>query len=280
MLRKTIVRGLLAVAAVLVAGVVWLALMRPSSDRPWIPDHAVMPRVAFQENLVSIENVRDFQEDEGGEVRRAYRTWQLDLDRVESLWYVLAVFHEDDWRGPAHSMFSFGFADGRYLVVSVEARKEVGESYSIWQGLRNKYEVIYVLGTEQDLVLTRAVHRPDDVYLYPVKASPARIRDLLTSLLVKADDLNRHPEFYNTLTNNCTTKLRDHVNEVEPGLIPVSWKVQLPGFSDELARDLGLIDASLPIDEARRRYHINAAARQARDAPDFSARIRAGIGGP
>jgi hypothetical protein len=269
-----LVRGFLVLAALLAAGVIALAVQSPRSDRNWIPEHARMPRVAFAGETVSITNLRDFRTQASGDVRPGYVDRTCDLSAVESLWYVLAVFHEDDWRWPAHSMFSFGFADGTYLVVSVEARKEVGESYSIWQGLLNRYEIIYVVGTEKDLVRTRAVHRPDDVYLYPIKASPEKIRALLVSLLRKADDLALHPEFYNTLTRDCTTRLRDHVNEVAPGLIPLSWKVQLPGFSDELARDLGLLDATLPLEQERRRFHINERARLFADAPDFSRRIR------
>lgn len=274
MLRRVLFRGLLGLAALAVLAWVVLLLQRPATDRDWIPEHARQPQAAFAGDLVTITDLRDFREGPDGAVRRDHLNRTYDLSRLQSLWYVLAVFHPDGWRGPAHSMFSFGFDDGSYLVVSVEARKEVGETYSVWKGLRNQYEMIYVLGTEEDLVRTRAVYRPDDVYLYPVDVAPDNIRRLLAGMLEGANRLADHPEFYNTVTNNCTTRLRDHANQVRPGFIPHSWKVQLPGFSDELVRDLGLIDSSLPLEQERRKYYINARAREAADAPDFSARIR------
>lgn len=278
MKRKTITRILIRALGILlgVLALVWLgfAFIKPSSDRNWIPDHAVMAVAELSGDMVTIRNIRNFQKQPDGTTDRSYYDKTYDLGQVESLWYALAIFHQNDWRGPAHSMFSFGFADGSFLVVSVEARKEVGESYSIWQGLIKKYEVIYVLGDERDLILNRAAYLPDDVYLYPIKTSPGKIRELLTDMLVQANDLAVNPEFYNTLTNNCTTKLRDHVNKVAPGLVPLSWKVQLPGYSDELAQDLGLIDTSVSIEEARQLYWINERAERFAGDPDFSLKIR------
>ena len=32
--------------------------------------------------------------------------------------------------GPAHTMLSFGFSDGKKLVISAEVRKERGESFA------------------------------------------------------------------------------------------------------------------------------------------------------
>jgi hypothetical protein len=48
----------------------------------------------------------------------------------------------------------------------------------------------------------------------------------------------------------------------------------LPGYSDRLAYDLGLIDTDLPFEEAPARFRINEPARRSADSPDFSVRIR------
>ncbi len=255
-------------------GLLAVALKDPRDDRNWKPEHSRVPVVTFTDDLVTVQNVRNFRVAPDGSDLPAYDTRTFDLNRLESLWYVLAIFHEDDFRGPAHSMFSFGFSDSSFVAISVEARKEVGEGYSIWKGLLNKYEMIYVVGDEKDLVLTRAVYRADNVYLYPVAASPDKIRELFVEMLQEAAVLKTHPQFYNTLTNNCTTRLRDHVNQVVPGLIPMSWKVQLPGYSDQLIQDLGLLDDQVSLVEARHRYWINDRARRYAADPAFSQRIR------
>jgi hypothetical protein len=56
--------------------------------------------------------------------------------------------------------------------------------------------------------------------------------------------------------------------------VPYDYRVLLPGYADELAYDLGLIDNSLPFAEVRRRSRITDLIVQYKDDPDFSRRIR------
>ena len=98
---------------------------------------------------------------------------------------------------------------------------------------------------------------------------------MLVEMLERANALADAPEFYNTLYSTCTTNIVRHVNTISPRRVPFSYKVLLPGYSDELAFDLGLIDTDLPLEQARRRFHINERALRYADAPDFSHRIRA-----
>jgi hypothetical protein len=273
-LRRLMRRALAAAATALAVAALVFALIRPSHDRDWTPEHVRMPWAEFAGDLVRINDVRDFRYDEDGIVAQGWYDRIYDLNALRSMWYVLSVFDGEGWRGPAHGMFSFGFADGAYVVISVEARKEVGETYSWWRGLFKKYELIYVVGDERDLVLTRAVHRPDVVYMFPVAATPEKIRELFVDMLDRANALRKRPEFYNTLTDNCTSRLRDHVNAIAPGRIPASWKIALPGYSDELMESLELLDSDLPLEDARRRYMINDLARRHASSPEFSRAIR------
>ena len=263
-------------AVVILLALAWAAFsfVRPSNDRDWKPEHARLPLATFDGSRVHIHDVRDFRYASADSLTAGYDDRVYDLDSLATVWLVIAVFNEEERRGPAHSLLSFGFEGGGYVAISVEARKEVGEGYSTVRGLFKKYEIIYVIGDERDLILTRAVYRPDDVYLYPIKASRNKIRELFVSMLEKANDLRVNPEFYNTLTNNCTSKLRDHVNLIAPGLVPHSWKLVLPGYADELVKDLGLLGEDVTIEEARRKFWINGRAQVYADAPDFSARIR------
>jgi hypothetical protein len=260
---------------VVLASVIGMSLIRPSSSRNWSLDHQRLPLVKFSGDQVQIDNVRNFRSVSADSVTTAYYSATYDLGQLESLWFDLAIFDGDGFRGPAHSMLSFGFSDGRYLVISVEARKEVGESYSIYRGVLKRYELIYVIGDEADLVRTRAAFREDQVYVYPIRTSPKKIRELFEDMLRSANTIHEQPQFYNTIWNNCTTVLRDHVNRITPGRIPHSWKVLLPGYADELLESLELLDMGLSVEEARSRYWINEKALAAVDALDFSAKIRA-----
>lgn len=267
-------RLLVGLAAVLLVGALVFAYYPASLERDWIPEHAHTPRVTVRSDSVTVDGVRNFRFPAGGEPVGSWETRTFDLNRLESLWYGLSVFHPDGWRGPAHGFFSFGFDDGSYIAVSVEARKEQGEPYGVYRGLLRTFELVYIVGDERDLVLNRAVGRPDDVYLFPVQAPAHGIRDLFLSLLAEADQLGREPQWYNTLTDNCTSRLRDHVNEIAPGFIPPTWRVVLPGYTDELVVGLGLLRGGLSLSEARERWRINERAAAIGDAPGFSLAIR------
>jgi hypothetical protein len=113
------------------------------------------------------------------------------------------------------------------------------------------------------------------VYLYPVSASRERARELFVAMLRRANALAERPEFYNTLSNNCTSNLIHHVNAIAPGRIPGGWRTLLPGYADEVALELGLIQGSSSVAEARRRYRVNERAVRHATDPAFSLRIRA-----
>jgi hypothetical protein len=267
------IRKRYAAAALLLPLVGGWAAVRPSNDRDWTADNAVLPAAEFAGDSVRVRNVRNnvYVTPARFTVRHEDRAY--DLRELESAWFVVEPFSRD-WRGPAHTLVSFGFRDGQYLAVSVEIRKEKGETYSPLKGLLKRFEVTYVVADERDVIGLRANYRKDPVYLYPIRAERAQIRAMLVDMLARANELRAKPEFYNTLTNTCTTNLVRHVNRITPERVPFSYKVLLPGYSDRLAYDLGLIDTDLPFDQARERFHINARAEKYADAPDFSRRIR------
>lgn len=270
-----------ALAALLVvlalAWLVLVAITRPSNDRRWVPEQSRLPTALLEGDRLRVANVRHARYRSTTDFDLRWETHDYDLADLESAWFIVEPFA--DWRGPAHTFLSFGFRDGRHLAVSAEVRKEVGETYSPLAGLFRQYELMLVLGDERDLVGLRAAHRRDAVHLYRLRATPAQARALLERLLVQANALAARPAFYNTLTANCTTTIVDAVDALAPGTIPMSWRTRLPGYSDDLAFDLGLIDTTLPRDRYREAHRIDGLARDAEAAglegEAYSAAIRA-----
>lgn len=273
-MRRRTKFGLLIVFALLLLPALTCTLRSPSNHRDWAVDQSRLPRVDIQGSLATIRNVRDFRYQSVDRYTPAWYDATYDLDTLESVWFLVEPF--GGWGGgAAHTFVSFGFGDGRFVSISVEIRKEKGENFSALRGLLDEYELMYVIGDERDLVLLRTEFRRDDVYLYPIRASRAQMRQMFLEMLHRAEALARQPEFYNTLANTCTTNLVRHVNAIAPGRIPLSPGVLLPGYSDRLAWDLGLIDTQLSFEGARRRFRINDKARRHASDRDFSVRIRA-----
>ena len=246
--------------------------VRPSNERDWSLDQTGLARTEFSKDKVQIQNVRNAVYRSSADFDVHWETRSYDLSQVETLWFLVEPF--SDWRGPAHTFLSFGFADGKYLGVSVEIRKEKGEAFSPLLGLFRQYELIYVLADERDLITLRAKYRNDPVFLYKMRATPEQIRAMLHSMLARANQLAVQPEFYNTLNNTCTSNIVDHIDVIAPGRIPYSYKTLLPAYSDDLSFDLGLIDTQLDREHYRAAHQINALVLQYADSPDFSNAIR------
>lgn len=264
--------ALVLVLAVVAAYAVFAMAVRPSLTRDWTPDQQVLARASFNGDEVMISNIRNitYRSTTDYDVHHYDKTFSLD--ELESVWYMVEPF-SGHGAGAAHTLVSFGFKNGDYVAISAEIRKEKGESFSPIKGLLRQYELVYVIADERDVIKLRSNYRKDDVFLYPIQTSKENMKKLFVSMLERANKLATEPEFYNTLTNTCTTNLVAHVNEIVPGRIPFSFKVLMPAYSDELAREIGLID-SRSIEDLRAAYKINARAEQYADDPAFSARIR------
>jgi hypothetical protein len=247
--------------------------VRPSLTRDWTSDQAVLARAEISSTTVAITNIRNniYRTTKDYDVQYYDKTFILD--ELESVWYMVEPF-SGHGAGAAHTLLSFGFKDGSYVAISVEIRKEKGESFSPVKGILRQYELVYVVADERDVIKLRSNYRKDDVFLYPVKTSKENMRTLFVSMLERANKLATEPEFYNTLTSTCTTNLVSHVNDIVPGRVPLSYKVLMPAYSDELARDIGLIDNTLSIEELRAKYRINDRAMEYADDPHFSEKIR------
>jgi hypothetical protein len=247
-------RLVIILAMVMAIRLLW-AINVPSNDRAWTPDQARLPHAVIENGLVTIENVRHatYRTDADYDVVWDERTYSLDAIRTVD--FVVEPFA--GWRGLAHTMLTFGFADGEHVAISAEIRKEQDEVFSALRGAFRHYELTYVVGDERDLIGLRTNVRKDPVYVFPIRATQEQVRDLFVSMVERANDLDEHPEFYNTFTNTCATSILRHVNELRTDTIWPGWRTFFPGYSDALAWDLDLIDFEGTLAAARQRFLIN-----------------------
>ena len=183
------IKILLSLAAVVaVASMVGFVLLKtPSHDRNWKTEHARLPVAEFEDEWVTVRNVRNFSYNPDGRIREAkYFDRTYDLGKVTELWYGISHFYG---YGLAHTFLSFGFADGARLVLSIEARQEIGETYRPLTGLFRNYELIFVIADERDVIGVRTHVRGERVYLYRIKANLEYIRRFLRIMLDRVMDL-------------------------------------------------------------------------------------------
>ena len=250
----------------------WSLLISPSHDRSWVTGQTRLPFAEFEGHRVTVRNVRDALHGPVGVIESRYGDREFDLRQLKSVDFVMSRF--SSWDGLAHTFLTFGFDDGRYLSISVETRKEVAEEYSPLKGLFKQYELLYVVADERDVIGSRCDPRGEEVYVYPTRAERHDARALFVNMLKRANALRQEPEFYDTLSNNCTTNILRHIRETPPFAMSYDWRILFPGYADGLAYELGWIDSEFSLEETRRRYHVNDRARAAAKQGGFSSAIR------
>lgn len=243
-----------------------------SNDRDWKPDLAVLPWAEATGNLITVRNIRNTQYVNADHYLVKHYDRTFDLSAIQSADYVVCPFNNA--AALAHTMISFGLSDGTQICVSGEVRKEKTEDYSAVLGLGRKFELMYVVADEKDLIGSRTKHRDTDVYVYPTVATPVQAQALFIDVMERVNQLALKPEFYNTLTNNCTTNLKQHVNRLSSNRIKYDWRVLLPSYSAKYAYDLGLLDNSIPFEDLQSLVLVNDLSNQHLETADYSARIR------
>jgi hypothetical protein len=255
---------------------VWWHTIAASNERDWQTDVAVLPHAAVQDDIVTVHNIRNFAYRSETDYTPAYYDKRFDLRQLEGV-DMVAVY----WMGPniAHVFLSFAFLSGDHLAISIETRKEKGEDYSTLKGFFRQYELYYVVADERDVIRLRTNYRkapPEDVYVYRMSGPIENARRLFLEYITNMNELKDRPEFYDTLTTNCTTNiwLNSRVNSAH---LPFSWKILASGHVPEFLYEHGRLESGgLPFAELQRRAHINARAHAADQAADFSQRIRDG----
>ena len=270
-LRRWRVWGSCAVA--FAALLVWFLGIDPANDRDWQTDVALLAHATIDGDIVTVHNVRNFDYRSETDYTPAYYDRQFDLRKLEGV-DLVAVY----WMGPAiaHIMVSFAFAGGDHIAVSIETRKEKGEGYSTLKGFFRHYELVYVVADERDVIRLRTNYRrdpPEQVYIYRLQGPLENARRLFMSYINQINSLAARPEFYNTLTTNCTTNIWLHTR-TNPGHPPLDWKILASGYVPRYLYELERLDTSVPFAELERRAHVNARAQAADDAEDFSRLIR------
>lgn len=254
---------------------IWQGGKKVPTTGNWQEPLAVLSTADFNGNLVTIHKIRDFTYNTNDQVVKAnYYDQTFDLTTVSRVWYITDPFK--GFGAAAHTFLSFEFSDGKYLSITIEARKVKGQNYNLFAGVLNTYPLMYIAASERDTILRRANDLNDQVYMYPVKLSQAENGGkLLDAMLLTMNDLTVHPRWYNSIWSNCTSNIANEINRISPGRLPkFSFQFVLTGYADALALKAGLLDTTLPLDQARQKFYITKISQQIRDVPNYSQLLR------
>jgi hypothetical protein len=234
-------RAILAAALVESAALAAFLCITPQQrfrDTKWQTSWGKTPEVRkLADGRYELENVRDFHYRSEDDYEVDYRSLTVDPEKISS---IDAVFsHWDDLEMIAHSMLGLNFSDGTTLVFSLETRLPTGVEQNGICGLYRRYALAMIVGTPEDLYGLRADHRGETLYVYRIAADRKYMRRTVCALLERAAQMQRHPEFYNSLFRNCTTGLLPMLPEAD-GLKNGDVRLLLNGLAAKMLfeRDL------------------------------------------
>lgn len=238
--------GLLLVVAIAVGALSLASVRVPSLHRSWDDDVRVLAGVEFrQDGRVTLTGIRDWRYRGDSVVSRPYFDAVYDPATITRAW----LYEQELGLGGliAHTFLVFEFdgppAAASRLGLSVETRREQGETYSLLRGMLNSFEVTHIWATERDLVTRRVDHLDYPLTRYPLTVEPDVLADVFVEFLRETAALASSPRWYHTIRTNCTSSLIRYVNQRRPGAIPEHYSSVLTGRADSHLAALGYLDA-------------------------------------
>lgn len=221
------------------------ALKSPSNDKKWSFGNNKNASINIDGDQITIENYRDtdWQNLDLNNLPKnddsVFTTRKFQLSEIQSVKAV--VSHFAVLSEIAHIFILFELKDKSVMGLSVEARKEQGEEYSLRGGLTARFELTYIFGSYRDLVGVRLL-RDEDVYIYPIKATANEAQELFKVAARRTNELDKKPELYHLFVKNCTTEIVKLVNQMADKKFPLLTQMFMPGDAGKALYKMDLID--------------------------------------
>jgi hypothetical protein len=268
--------AVLTFGAVLGAVLVWWGTIRPPAAADWAPDVARQVTARQDGDALVLTNVRNFEWRSDTDFTERWETRTYELSKLRRLDLFMSY-----WAGPqmAHVILSFGFEGGDRLAWSIEVRRRQGGEYSPVADAFKTSPLVIIAADERDVVRVRSNVRHEDVQLYRLATPPTAVRSLLAEYVEEANGLAQTPQFYNSLTTNCTTAIVKMARAAGTDL-PLDWRFIVNGYLPSYLYSRGALATDLPLDQVRALAHIDGRAQAAGSSPAFSRLIRVGTPSP
>ncbi|MGM0599290.1 MAG: DUF4105 domain-containing protein [Candidatus Rifleibacteriota bacterium] len=143
-----------------------------------------------------------------------WRKVKIKPELIDEIYFVKLPF-PPEWIA-AHCLMLYTFKDGGLvdnqgnkstgLVLSIEAYQTKDQKYSLTEGLKKAFGIVWILATWENYAAETCYYDNKKMVPYPVKFNHRQKVALLKETL-KQSLVNRKGEYYHTTRNNCTNNL-------------------------------------------------------------------------
>lgn len=232
-------------ALLILTGFLSAYMLKTPVTQDWVPLMEHEAYITREGDLITIHNFRDTVHETGKPPRIRWTQARFDLSQIEGADLIIQPF--GGVKALAHVMLTFRFADGRHVIVSMEARQAKGREFDALAGFFRRDPVYPIVASERDLIWERLARTPPDpVQIYSLRADKAAVRIYFERIVGFVNRSHQKPIFYSTLSESCMTTF---MNLAPEAFADVPWydgRRWVPGYSLSLFQQLGLVDQSLP----------------------------------
>lgn len=166
-------------AALVMIALVTFALMEAPSGTEWAQPWAKGPEVSPKGSALHLRNVRDFDFRD----TKDYDVRYLEEDfRLEDLCGVhLMESRRQGIMQDCDLLLSFVFNDGRSLVFGPEMRLPQGEQFNETQALYKGYGLLYMFGTEEDMLRLRTNLKHEYMTFHTLRLTHQQAQEMLAA---------------------------------------------------------------------------------------------------
>ena len=226
--------------------VIFYFFIEPKQNKNWTSEHAILPSILITDKVtdssnprIYLKNIRDFNWLTTDGLKVHYQDASFQLKNINGIKAV--VSHFSAISEIAHVFIIFTLDDGREFGISIEARRERDEAFSLYGGLFANFEIIYVVATPKDLFGIRKKNN-EDIHVYPIKATEEKAQALFLLIAHEINALTKKPSLYHLFFKNCTNQLVKNVSILTEKKYPWYFQTLAPGKTGKMLFDLDLIN--------------------------------------
>lgn len=166
-----------SLVGIILLAVAGFALLSAPSDMKWEKPWAHAPQATIDGDKLHLRYVRDFEFYTAKTYDIRYLEEDYDLTELCGVHLIESRHHAlfDD----CDLLFSFVFSDGRCLVFAPEMRLPLGETYNDTQAFYKCYGLLYLFGTEEDMLRRRTNLNREYLSLHTLRVTQEQAQHML-----------------------------------------------------------------------------------------------------
>jgi len=230
-------------------------IKEPSNNRNWELWQQVLQTIEIKDIIITqntviwdiwdkqikIKSLRDYN---WTNIWKETNYKDISFNISDIIWLEVWVSHFSVKESIAHIFIVFNLKNNKDIALSIEARRDNGEEFSLLGWVKFDYELIYILASLEDLVSLRE-KRNEKVYIYPIKINASKSQELFLLLSKEVNSLYSKPEFYHLIFKNCTNLIVDKVNKISDKRFPLYEQTLAPWYAWKALFEMWLINTEL-----------------------------------